>query len=115
VPAERASAIKTLMILPETQRRELLPDLVTLASMYVGAIELVRNAIRCFDRPWLLANIEPLIWRELGRAATYEQYRLLAELLDALESPCLAAVVSQALASEDADIREVAQDFAAST
>ena len=108
---ERAPALRTLAVLPENERRLLLPELVGLASMYISDITGVRTAIASFDRMWLSANLRPLVLRELGPHATYEQYRLLAELLLPLDSALLKDLVQLALANTDADILEVGRDF----
>ncbi|MGH9116596.1 MAG: hypothetical protein ACRD0A_01570 [Acidimicrobiales bacterium] len=60
---------------------------------------------------WVEANIgkeiRPIL--EHGRG---EEYRRLAELLDDQRSDLLDELVARAAGSEDADVREVAEDFA---
>jgi hypothetical protein len=112
-PGPLAPALRTLMVLSETDRRRLLPELVHLASWYIVALVPVRNAIASLDRAWLCENIEPIIWRELAPEATYEEYRLLAELLRGLDCGCLAELVRRALLHDDPDIQEVGRDFSA--
>jgi hypothetical protein len=48
----------------------------------------------------------------LYRSTEYEEYRRLAELLDMIHSPYLAALVEKAGQSQDIDILEVAEDYA---
>jgi hypothetical protein len=111
-PRQRMSALRTLAIFPEEQRRAALPELVLLASRYMDRIEQVRTTIASFDRAWLKENVGPEVWSVLGPQATYEEYRFLGELLEGLGfDELLAELVSRARASDDPDIREAGEEF----
>jgi hypothetical protein len=105
----RVHALRTLMLLPEQERRQLLPELVALAARTIPEIIYVRREIASLDRVWLRGNIEALIWHELGQGVTSEQYELLAELLHGLGFDLLEELVRRALASPDPEIRKVGE------
>jgi hypothetical protein len=96
---------------PEEVRRHLFQTLIDLAAVSHSDIQLVRDVILSIDRQWLAIHIEPEVDRVLDNAQEYEEFRRLAELLKMMESPHLASLVARAAASDDPDIREVAQDF----
>jgi hypothetical protein len=112
---DRGAALRLLLELDEPVRREMFSRLVELASVGHRDIQLVRDVILSLDRDWTLEHIPDQIGKVLEQAPpseSYEEYRRLAELLDMLHSPYLAALVQKAGQSNDIDIREVAEDFA---
>lgn len=110
-PPEWAPALRLLLQLDESRRREMFPMLVELASTAHGNIQLARDVLLSLDRQWLLEHIPAEIERILRQSATYEEYRRFAELLDMVRSPYLATLVEKAAMSTDPDIREVADDY----
>jgi hypothetical protein len=112
---DRGAALRLLLELDESIRRKMFPKLVELASIGHRDIQLVRDVILSLDRDWALEHIPDQVDKILEQAPppeSYEEYRRLAELLDMLHSPYLAALVQKAAQSSDIAILEVAQDFA---
>lgn len=110
-PSERGTALRLLIDLDERVRRQLFPVLVQLAAVEHSDVQLVRATIRSLDAAWVEKHVGQQVEHILRRSATYEEYRRLAELLDALHSTYLKTLVSKAAKSSDVDIREVAEDF----
>lgn len=110
-PSGRGTALRLLPLLDEDARRQVFPQLVELASWGHGYTRDIRDIILSLDRSWVLTHVPPEVDRVLQQSPTYEEYRRLAELLRMLESPYLSSLVHAAAASDDPDIREVANDF----
>ena len=109
--ADRGAALRLLLELDESVRREVFPILVDVASVGHRDIQLVRDVILSIDREWVLEHIPVYVSEILERSTEYEEYRRLAELLDMIHSPYLAALVEKAGQSNDIDILEVAEDY----
>jgi hypothetical protein len=109
-PNERGTALRLLEYLTIEERQIFFDDLVNLASVSHSDIEVVRKAILCFPKNWLLANIEnsaePLI-----KDGTDEEYRRLLELYIHIDEGLTQKLVSQALNHPDPHIQEVGSDF----
>ena len=110
--ADRGAALRLLLELDESVRREVVPTLVDVASVGHQDIQLVRDIILSLNRDWLLEHLPNEVQRILEQAIEYEEYRRLAELLETVRSPYLVELVQKAAQSSDIDILEVAQDFA---
>jgi hypothetical protein len=109
-PSERATALKVINHLPETERQSLFEELLKLASVGHSDIELVRNVIMSFDKTWLLDNIENQAESMLNNGAD-EEYRRLLELYIQLDNGLAQKLVTKALQHPDIDIQEVGADF----
>ncbi|MFF7212067.1 hypothetical protein ACFZAU_16275 [Streptomyces sp. NPDC008238] len=90
----------------------LLPQLIELSMSHGWATE-ARQAVDGIPRDTLLPALDPLITAQLD-SADEDDYRRLAELLACIRAwPLLQQLLRHAQASEDSDIREVADDFTA--
>ena len=107
---ERWTPLHTIEVLPEHERRQFLPDLVHFASIEIRDMPLARHIILSMNRDWLLANVEPLIWSELGPSAAGEQFSLLAQLAEKIDAGLLSRIVDRALASDNPEIRGLGLD-----
>lgn len=107
---ERGTALRALQTMDESEVRPLLPKLVDLASRTHSNVGLVRDVISRYDRGWLRSALPRLIRAKLLTGGE-EEFRRLAELLARVDPPELGSLVAQAKRSDDAEIREVAQDF----
>jgi hypothetical protein len=88
----------------------LLPELVDMSTSHGWAFK-ARQAIDRIPRDCLLPLLEPLILDRLD-SADDDEYRRLAELLAHIRARgLLSQLVARALATDDAHIREVGQDF----
>lgn len=108
---DRGAALRLLMSLDVSLIIGLITELVSLASVAHADISLVRQVVGRIPGEWAEAYlwdfIEPVLEQGGG-----EEYRRLAELLRGLDSEHLGRLVSRAAASNDEEIREVAEDFA---
>jgi hypothetical protein len=122
-PTERRAALRLLaqdmpanealgIVGNEAYRRFVFPQLVDYAAYGEADLDLVREVILAMDREWVLGQIGALVDTILNREdITYWEYGRLAELLELLDSPMLENIVRRAEASDDRDIREVAERF----
>lgn len=110
-PHERGTALRLLLVVDVGIRLALFPELVQLASVGHADIGLCREVIRSLPRYWVEANLGAEI-RPILEHGGGEEYRRLAELLEELGSDMLDELVARAAASDNADVREVAEDFA---
>jgi hypothetical protein len=107
----RGTALRLLVSRPEDLRAALLPELVELAAAGPADVALCRDAIASLPESVLRERgLERLVLDVLAGASDWE-FRRLAELLDRVDRTLLAQLVELAAASEDPDIREVADDF----
>jgi len=109
-PSERATALKVINYLTNTERQSLFDELIKLVSVGHSDIELVRNAILSFDKIWLLDNIETQAESLLSNG-TDEEYRRLLELYIQIDNRLTQKLVAKALQHPDIDIQEVGADF----
>jgi hypothetical protein len=109
-PGERLYALEVAGMLPVEERKELLPDLLAVAS-YAGAhMVRARELILSLPRDWLMQNIEvasaPLL--EHGDA---EEFRRILELYSQLQ-PALAVRLAQVASTHtNQDVRSAGEDF----
>lgn len=110
VPSERGTALRLLQTIDVTGRMRHFAALVELASVGHVDIGLCREVIGSIPAYWveprLVAQIAPIL--ETGGS---QEYRRFAELLEAYSPVLLDDLVEKALHSDDADIREVGDDF----
>jgi hypothetical protein len=111
-PTQRRTALRVLQTLDEPTRREYFSTLVELASVAHVDIMLVRDVLLSLDTVWVRSNIWLQIEETLKTQGTDEEYRRYAEILHIIDARLLGKLVGLALQSEDADVREVAEDFA---
>ncbi|MBF2066601.1 MAG: hypothetical protein IGS39_19595 [Calothrix sp. C42_A2020_038] len=109
-PLERATALKVINYLTNTERQSLFNELIKLASVGHSDIQLVRDVILSFDKIWLLDNIETQAEFVLNNG-TDEEYRRLLELYIQLDTQLARKLVAKALQHPDIDIQEVGTDF----
>jgi hypothetical protein len=109
---ERTTALRYLLdVYDEEVLKELLPDLLKLASVGHSDVVLAREAILSIrDRAWLLETIDPIA-RKLLEAGDEEEYRRLAELYEDLDTNLLQRHLERCRSHPDPDVREVAEDF----
>jgi len=106
-------ALEAAAMLPIEERKELLPDLVAVAS-YAGA-HLVRaqQLILSFPIDWLIQNIEaasePLL--EYGDA---EEFRRILELYSQLQPALTARLAERASTHTNPEVRPAGEDFMSS-
>ena len=92
---------------------ELLPRLVDLAQSHPWA-GYARQAIGAARREQIIPALQQLV-PALLETTDYDSYRRLAELLAHIRAwQTLGELCQRALASDDADIREVGEDFTSS-
>lgn len=116
-PSQRPTALQFL--LPndghsERYRQRLLRELVHEAAIgdWDLSLILVRQIILAMDRDWLRAHIGTVVTEILdSEEVSYWEYRRLAELLERVDHDVLDRLLDRAAASQDADIREVAEDY----
>jgi hypothetical protein len=110
-PSQRGTALRVLEILPEHRIREQTAALIRLASVGHSDIASSRTMILKLDRGWLVENVDPIV-RQVLVGGGAEEYRRIAELYSQLDSDLLKVHLERCRASNDADIREIADDFA---
>ena len=107
---ERGTGLYIAPYLTPTERRQLFPEWVFLASWAHGAVQVARDMIVSLPRDWVLANIEgeaePLL-----REGTYDEYRRFLELYELLDRSLTLRLAHRAAAHADPDIREAGEDF----
>jgi len=106
---ERISAISAL---PLSVGLSILVTLLELAcqGQHTGMIVLARQRIAKIPSEWLLQQLPKAISESLSLEDEWE-YRRLLELLRDVAPQLLTGYIEQGLESEDADIREAAEDF----
>jgi hypothetical protein len=106
-----------LRLLADTSSPERLMDwfdaLVAVAIRTHPELGLVRQMLASLDPGWLSTNLTPFVEQVISSSESgWEEFRRLAELLDALgQTELLDRVVKAAAASPDEDTRDVAEDF----
>lgn len=112
-PRGRGTALRTLRDAPVELVMDLVDPLFEAAATTHPQVGLARSVLGRVDAGWLAAALRPRVEEWLSRpGADWADYRRVAELLSALDQrPLLAEVVHRAAASDDEDIREVAEDF----
>lgn len=112
--SERAAAVRVLPYLSMSERQELFPDLVWLASWGHGQIQAARDAIGQLPKDWVLSRIEGVTDRVLASATEqyqYEEYRRLLELFAQLgDRQLLRRLAERACAHHDEDVREAGEE-----
>jgi len=111
-PAERSVALDIAAILPNLEKRQLLPDLLNLAAFVHGSTRQVRSIILSLGRAWLKENIDKLVEPILDRN-DYEEYASLLELYLQIDSELALHLASRAAQHENPDIRDVGNEFLA--
>jgi len=107
----RGAVLRLLVCLGDDIKKLLFADLVELASVGHSDIALVRAVVKSLPRKWLLETIDLEANAVLDRTGDEETYRRMAELLADIDEELLASIVTRARESENADVREVANDF----
>ena len=97
---------------PQSVREDIVTTLLKYAcqSQRISNITLARKALSRIPRPCLSAVLEESIEKGVDLTDDWE-YRRLLELLRDLNSDLVSTYVSRGLTSEDAEIREAAEDF----
>lgn len=109
---ERTLAIAVLRHLDEEFRRAVFVEIVEVAMTAERDMLAAFTLIRGMDREWVRDHLPSAVQKTLDQPyADYGEYRAAAVLLKEAESPYLARVVEQADASDNYDIRGVANDF----
>jgi hypothetical protein len=109
----RGAALRVLRDSPVELLMALLPALFHSATSTHSQVGLARDVLGRLDSGWLSVALVPLVESAFARESVdWSDYRRLAETLAELgQHDLLAGVVKRAAASDDADIREVAEDF----
>jgi hypothetical protein len=106
-----------LRLLADTSSPERLMDwfdaLIAVAIRTHPELGLVRQMLASLDPGWLYSNLTPFVEQVISSSESgWEEFRRLAELLDALgQTELLDRVVKAAAAFPDEDTRDVAEDF----
>jgi len=111
-PAERTTALRIAAMLSAQQKRELLPDLVALASFVHGSTKQAQDIIMSLRRDWLRDNIERYAESILKRD-DYEEYASLLELYTRIDRDLVLRLAQHAAQHDDPDIRDVGKGFLA--
>jgi hypothetical protein len=111
--AGRGTALRLLAGWPPERLMDYFDALLPVAIGTHGDLALVRRMLARLDPGWLYSNLTPFVEQVISSPASgWEEFRRLAELLDALgQTQLLETVVKAAAASPDEDIRDVAEDF----
>jgi hypothetical protein len=107
---DRATALQVFPYLSVTERLQLFPDLVFLASSAHGSIQAVRHQILSLPRDWVTTTIEQEA-ESLLREGTYDEYRRFLELYELLDRDLTLKLARRAAAHEDPDIREAGEEY----
>jgi hypothetical protein len=109
---DRREALFLMGFLELEHTRELVPELVEAALSHRDALE-ARRALGALDAADAAELVPPAVRTLLEEEPDDDAFRRMAELLDHLGlEQALAELCETAAASEDPDIREVAEDFA---
>jgi hypothetical protein len=109
---QRGTALRVLALLDEGETRDLLPEILSIASHVNPDLSAARQVIQQMDPEFLRVHLPPLIDHLLEDGGD-EEYQRFAELLQQLgDIPSLKALLSRAKASTDPAIREIADDYA---
>jgi len=109
-PVQRGTALRYLLYMTIEERQQLFDDLLYLASVGHGDIALCREVMLSLPRAWVVSNIESRA-QPLLTQGTDEEYRRLLELYVNLDRDLAYRLATRALQHNDADIREVGEDF----
>jgi hypothetical protein len=112
-PTERVAALGVAKLLPKAQLKNLLPDLLSLASFSHGLTGSARELILSLPREWTVANIETLAEPILQQGA-YEEYQRILELYSALDPALVRSLAQRAIEHADPEVVDVGKDFLAS-
>ncbi|MGZ3665258.1 MAG: hypothetical protein ACXWQR_08200 [Ktedonobacterales bacterium] len=105
-------AVELLRHVDEEFQRALFFEIVYVAMTTERDMLKAFNIIHAMDREWVREHAPAAVQDVLDQPwADYGEYRAAAVLLNEIQSPYLARVVEQANASDNYDIREVADDF----
>lgn len=107
---QRGTALRILLNMKVEERQQLFDDLLQLASVAHSDIDLSRKVLLSLPREWLLSHIEERS-EPLLRDGTDEEYRRLLELYSELDLSLARRLAMRALQQNDANIREVGEDF----
>lgn len=112
-PRGVGTALRALIDAPLELIMSLLDVLFVSAASTHPQVGVARQVIDRLDPGWLSSALRPLVAGRLSQSdASWEDYRRIAELLSTLEQrSILDVLVRRAEASDDPDIREVADDF----
>lgn len=108
--SDRHVAIHLLPYLAVDELKQLLDELVFLASFSHGAIQFIRDQILRLPREWVVERIEATA-DPLLVDGTYDEYRRLLELYDVLDPTLTRRLAIRAIHHSDPDIQEAGQDF----
>lgn len=109
-PGERPYALDLVPLLKEEERKQLFPDLVSLAGSYDSSMGIARNLILELPRQWVLEIVEETS-EPLLRDGTYEEYRGLLQLYLELDQSLTYKLARRAAEHSDPDIKEAGDDF----
>ncbi len=110
IVTQRGTALRIVLNMKIEERQQLLDDLLSLASVSHSDLALTRDVLFSLPREWLLTNIEARA-EPLLRNGTDEEYRRLLELYAELDLNLARTLAWRALKQDNADIREVGEDF----
>lgn len=109
-PGERGFAIELATLLTEEDRKQLFPDLLSLASSFNNVLREAQNLILSLPRDWVLANIEETA-EPLLHDGTYQEYGTLLFIYKQLDPALAMKLARRAAENPDDDIKEIGVDF----
>jgi len=110
-PQERGTALRVLLLMDESAHMSLFASLLNACTVAHSDIALAREVLMSISRAWTRQRVDEALAPLLADAGA-EEFRRLAELLEALEfHEPLAELVARAAAHSDPDVREVGDDY----
>ena len=109
-PAERAAALDVARLLPEDRRKQLLPELLALASFAHGLTEESIAVMRSLPRSWVVSVIEAFA-EPLLRTDDHEAYRGLLRVYGEFDVELARRLALRAQHHPDPDVREAGADW----
>jgi hypothetical protein len=110
MPTERGAALEVAATLSIEERKELLGELISLASFGHGRTAMARRLILSLPHDWLRENMEAYAAPILEEGSD-EEYRRLLELYSELDRDLTLRLARRAAASDDPEIADVGRDF----
>lgn len=109
-PTERASAIRIVTFLDESERKELFPDLLSLASYVNGVTTYAKDLVLGLPREWVSAHIQETA-DGLLRDGTDEEYRAMWEIYKELDMSLASELAKRAANDSDPEIKRAGEEF----
>jgi hypothetical protein len=105
-----SAAINLIQYMSLEERKELLCELVGLASSAHGLTRAAQELILSLPRDWLLAHIEPCVDRVLENA-TYEEYWAMLTLYRMLDESLMRKLAERAFQNDDPNVKDAGEHF----